>query len=159
MLRDARKSVGLSREAAAAELYIGTRTLGAYEAGETQAPPDVVTRMAELYRRPDLLDWYCSERCPIGQKVAHRYGQRRELATAVLGLLKELSHLEALKDRLITVAADGEIDETERAEFLRILKEASELEQEIGELKRLAAQVGLGLEALKPPKPEKKKAA
>ncbi|MGB9886780.1 MAG: helix-turn-helix domain-containing protein [Moorellales bacterium] len=159
MLKAARKQAGLSREAAAAELFIGTRTLGAYEAGETQAPPDVVVRMAELYHRPDLLDWYCCERCPIGQKTAHRYGQRRELATAVLGLLKEMADLEGLKTRLVAIAADGQISEAERAEFLRILREASELEREIGELKRLAAQAGLGLEALEAPEKGKKKAA
>lgn len=155
-LKDARRQARISQEHAAFEIGIGTKTLQEYEHRD-MAPADVVARMAEVYRRPDLLDWYCSERCPIGQKIAHRYGQRRELATAVLGLLKEMGDLEGLKARLIAIAADGQISEAEKAEFLRILKEASELEREIGELKRLAALAGLGLEAIEAP--EKKKAA
>ncbi|MCL6611209.1 MAG: helix-turn-helix domain-containing protein [Peptococcaceae bacterium] len=148
MLKEAREAAGLSQEAAADFLYIGRRTLYSYEAGKTHVQPDVLIKMAELYRRPDLLDWYCCEQCSIGQRVAHRYGQRRQLATAVLGLLKELSDLEALKNRLIAIASDGDICPAEQAEFLAILREAVEVEKEIGELKRLAAAAGLGLEAV-----------
>lgn len=67
MIRDAREKAGMSREAAAHELYLGTRTLFNYENHITIAPPEVVLNMQRVYNRPGLTAHYCSSVCPIGQ--------------------------------------------------------------------------------------------
>ncbi|WP_084665647.1 helix-turn-helix domain-containing protein [Thermanaeromonas toyohensis] len=154
MFREARKQAGLSREEAAARLHIGTRTLFAYESGQSVVPPEIVLKMAEVYNRPDLPANYCAKMCPIGQLIAHHF-EKTNVATMVLGLLKELEDVEKVKSRLISIAADGQVDENERPEFQQIVKEVVELEREIGELKQFAARIGISLTSLMPKQKEK----
>lgn len=149
MLREARKQAGLSREKAAARIHIGTRTLFAYESGQSMVPPEVVLKMAEVYNRPDLPANYCAQMCPIGQLIAHQY-EKTSVATMVLGLLKELEDVEKIKSKLISIAADGQVDANERTEFQKIVKEVVELEREIGELKQFAARIGINLASIMP---------
>lgn len=151
MFRTARNAAGLSREEAAHRLYIGTRTLADYEAGRTLAPPDVVMRMAEVYRQPELTADYCAKACPIGQVLAHSL-ERTEFAVTVLRVLKEFADVEKLKDRLIHIAADGKVCEKEEAEFRAIMKEMVELEKQICELKYFALRQGIDVEEIMPEK-------
>lgn len=151
MFRKARNAAGLSREEAAQRLYIGTRTLSDYETCRTIAPPDVVMRMAEVYQDPALPAEYCSKVCPIGQVLAHSV-ERSEFAVTVLRVLKEFTEVEQLKDRLISIAADGQVCEKERAEFSTIMKEMVELERWIGELKLFALRLGINVEEIMPEK-------
>lgn len=66
MYREARESAGISREEAAFRLCIGTRTLAYYEVGERMPAPDVVLKMCQTYRKPELTLRYC-RKCPIGE--------------------------------------------------------------------------------------------
>ncbi len=145
MFRKARNAAGLSREEAAHRLYIGTRTLADYELGRTIAPPDVVMRMAEVYREPALPADYCAKVCPIGQVLAHSI-ERSEFAATVLRVLKEFRDVEKLTDQLIQIAADGKVCEKEEAEFRAIMKEMIELEKQICELKYFAMRHGIDIE-------------
>lgn len=56
------------------------------------------------------------------------------------------------KDRLISIAADGQVCEKERAEFSTIMKEMVELERWIGELKLFALRLGINVEEIMPEK-------
>lgn len=149
MFKTARSTAGLSRECAAHQLYIGTRTLADYESGRTIAPPDVALRMAEVYKEPALPADYCAKVCPIGQVLAHSV-ERSEFAVTVLRVLRELSDVEQLRDRLIRIAADGELRQHEVDEFESILKEAVELEKRIGELKIYALRQGINIKEIMP---------
>lgn len=149
MFRAARNAAGLSREEAAHRLYIGTRTLADYELGRTIAPPDVVMRMAEVYREPTLTADYCSKICPIGQVLAHSL-ERTEFAVTVLRVLKEFADVERIKDRLIHIASDGKVSLHEEVEFRAIMKEIVELERWIGELKYFALRHGINVEDIMP---------
>ena len=140
MFKDARKDAGLSIEAAAFKLHIGNRTLINYEGGHTLVPPDVALNMAEVYKKPVLTARYCAEYCPIGQKYAYPIEQK-SLTGAVLGLIKEINDVKAVRDRLIELASDGVISEKEIPEFERILSELMDLEQRIETLKLLAASL------------------
>lgn len=120
MLRAAREEAGLSREVASFRIHVGSRTLGSYERGETLAPPDVVLEMAKVYNRPEMPAAYCSNLCPIGQKFAHRC-ERDDLATTVLGVIKELGDVDSVKMDLIAVAADGIIGAEEMGKYKTIM--------------------------------------
>ncbi|SFR15390.1 helix-turn-helix domain-containing protein [Desulfoscipio geothermicus] len=134
MFKSARKLAGLSIEGAAFQLNIGSRTLVNYENGHTLTPPDVVLNMSETYQQPRLAAKYCAEQCPIGQKYAHSVPEK-DLATAVLGLIKEYNDVKKIRDRLIEISADGVIDEDERPDLEVILQELGELELAIETLK------------------------
>ena len=128
MLRKARNATSLSREEAAHRLYVGSRTLADYELARTIAPPDVVMKMAEVYQEPELTADYCKKICPIGQVVAHCV-ERSEFAVTVLRVLKEFADVERLKEKLVCIAADGELHRHEVDEFETIMKELVELEK------------------------------
>ena len=149
MLKTARNAAKLSREEAAHRLYIGTRTLADYESGRTVAPPDVVMRMAEVYGEPTLTADYCAKVCPIGQVLAHCV-ERSEFAVTVLRVLKEFADVERLKEKLVSIAADGELQQHELDEFEAILKEMVELEKRIGELKFFALRQGIDVGEIMP---------
>jgi len=149
MLRAARNAAGLSREEAAHHLYIGTRTLADYESGRTVAPPDVVMRMAEVYRQPELTADYCAKVCPIGQVLAHSL-DRSEFAISVLRLLKEFDDVKKLLNDLTRIAADGQVNAHEMDEFREIMREMIELERQIGELKFFALRQGVDVKEIMP---------
>lgn len=158
MLRNARNQAGISREEASFRLHIGCRTLADYEAGRTVAPPDVVLRMAEVYGQPDLPADYCSNVCPIGQMFAYQFA-KNDIAVAVLGLIKEMADVERLKNNLITIAADGQLDKEEMPEFEEIMREVCHLEKRIGELKLFALRNGINFEDIMHEQEHKEKAA
>lgn len=154
MLKQARKETGLSTEAAAFSLHIGRRTLINYENGQTVVPQEVVLRMAEVYGKPDLLARYCSNLCPIGQCTAHCF-EKDHMASMVLGLLKEFEDVDRLRSRIISIAADDRLDESEKPEFQAIMREVVELEKAIGELKQFSLRNGIAVEDLMPERDKK----
>ena len=149
MLRKARNAAGISREEAAHRLYIGTRTLADYESGRTIAPPEVVMKMAEVYREPALPADYCAKVCPIGQVLAHTL-DRSEFAVTVLRVLKEFNDVKKLRDNLVSIAADGQLHDHEMDEFKVILKEMVGLEKRICELKYFAMRHGIEAQNIMP---------
>ena len=71
-----------SREMAAELLGFSTSTLANYELGVTKnVPPDSVVMMSDLYKQPELKNYYCKHECPIGKnfplavkEMIHRAG-------------------------------------------------------------------------------------
>lgn len=149
MLRKARNAAKLSREEAAHRIYIGTRTLADYESGRTIAPPEVVMKMAEVYREPALPADYCAKVCPIGQILAHCV-RRSEFAVTVMRVLKEFADVKGLLDDLVHIASDGRVNPHEVECFTAILKELVELERQIGELKFFALRQGVEIQEIMP---------
>lgn len=80
-----RLSSARSRADAAWKLHISDRTLARYELEESEPPPDIVSRMADLYEDPCLEGQYCSEICAIGRK--RKSGGRKEKTSACLAAL------------------------------------------------------------------------
>lgn len=140
MYKAARKVAGISTEESAWQLHIGTRTLFNYENGHRPVPPEVVIKMAEVYGQPSLTAKYCAQECPIGQTYAYPV-ETKSLPALVLGLVKEQNDVRQIRDRLIELAADGEISENELPEFQGILDELMDLEQKIEALKLWAARI------------------
>lgn len=107
-----------------------------------------------MYERPELPARYCATMCPIGQIIAHHY-EKNNIATITLGLLKELEEVESVRPKLVSIAADGRLDDSERYDFKQALRELCELEKEIGELKQYATKQGIGMGDIMPNQKEK----
>lgn len=118
-----REELGLSREKAGELLeIISPERLEKIENERSQPHPDEVLLMSQKYRKPSLCNYYCSNQCPIGQEYVPEVTVK-ELSAIVLEMLASLNSVQKKKDRLIEIAADGEISGDELADFLFIQQE------------------------------------
>ena len=101
-------------------------------------PVDKAVLMADLYKAPHLLNWYCLNECPIGCRLP--------LSDEVLGIdrvtVKMLKNLRVddikdVKEKLIDIAADGVISDDEKPDFREVLGYLDELARTISELKTI----------------------
>jgi transcriptional regulator with XRE-family HTH domain len=132
-----------SREGAAELLGVSVSALADYELGNTKVVPvDKVVLMADLYHAPNLKTAYCKSECPIGKCMP--------LATKIEGLegvalrvIKEFDSdsINNVKKKLIDIAADGEIDESEKDSLEEILKKLDEISLVISEIKLIGEKV------------------
>lgn len=126
-----------SREGAAELLGVSASTLADYELGNTKVVPvDKVVLMADLYNRPELKTMYCKHECPIGSLMPIAT-QLRSLESVTIRFLKEFDgkKLEDMRSGLIMIAADGQVDASEKVELQAILKMMDELSLILSELK------------------------
>lgn len=129
-----------SRENAAELLGISTSTLSNHELGITKTVPvDTVVMMADLYNSPQLKNLYCKRECPIGKQLPVAT-EIDSLAGATVRLMNDLDdrEIQDMKKRLLSIAADGKIDENESNEFNSIMGKLDSLAKTISELRMLA---------------------
>lgn len=119
-----RKAAGLTQERAAELLGVAVRTLAAWERGENTPPNARVLAMVDIYAAPTLAIEHLRYSNIIAYDVLPAV-RRAPLAQAVCGLISSMRKLEELHagDRLLEIAADGEVDEIEQADFEQILIE------------------------------------
>lgn len=132
-----------SRESAAELLGISTSTLSNYELGITKTVPvDIVVMMADLYNSPQLKNLYCKMECPIGKQLPVAT-EIDGLASVTVRLLNDLDdeEIQSMKKQLLSIAADGKIDESEREEFDGIMRNLDSLAKTISELRMLAEKI------------------
>ncbi|MCR5404678.1 MAG: helix-turn-helix domain-containing protein [Butyrivibrio sp.] len=132
---EAREEAGLTR-AAASEL-IGTITesrLEKLETGKTTVVPEDVVDMANAYKRPDLCNYYCTHECRIGRDSVPEV-KSSSLSEIVLGMLAALNSLDAQKNRLIDITADGVISDDELPDFISIQKQLDQIDLTVEALK------------------------
>lgn len=102
-------------------------------------PVEKAVLMADLYRAPHLLNYYCLHECPIGchQSISDDHP---EIDRVTLKLLKRsrVEDLERLKDKLVDIAEDGTIGEDERSDFEEIVDYLESLAKVISEIKVLS---------------------
>ena len=115
-----REKAGLTREAASELLeFMSEDRIDRIETEKSLPHPDEVLAMAKAYGDLLLINKYCTEECPIGQRYAPKVTSE-ELTGIVLQIMDCVNGLSDSKDRLISIAADGIIDENERPEFEKI---------------------------------------
>lgn len=134
-----------SREKAAELLGVSVSTLADYENGNTKfVPVDKVVLMADLYHQPELKTGYCKHECPIGACMPF-CTKTGSIAMAALKVLKWLddSKIDSLRHRIIDVAADGQVDASEKPELAEILKNVDEIALAMNEV-RLVCEKELG---------------
>ncbi|MBQ8981142.1 MAG: helix-turn-helix transcriptional regulator [Eubacterium sp.] len=109
--KTARKKAELTREAAAEELHIGTRTLDGYESMDGNPPDDVVRRMCILYN-DRFLAYRHIKRSPLGEFIPDLF--ESNLQGATLGVVSSVNGLNSILAEIVDICADGQINGQER---------------------------------------------
>ena len=123
-----RKAKGLTQEHAAELLGVAPRTLQAWERGESTPPNARVLAMCDIYGQPSLAIEHL-RMCDIIAYDVLPAVKALPMAQAVCQLLAQVRKLEDIHagDKLLQIAADGRVDELERADFDQLLIELEPL--------------------------------
>ncbi len=132
---EAREEAGLTR-AQASELIgtISESRLEKLETDKTALLPEDVVDMAEAYKKPELCNYYCTHECRIGKDRVPEV-KNSSLSEIVLGMLAALNSLDAQKNRLIDITADGVISDDELPDFINIQKQLDQIDLTVESLK------------------------
>ena len=122
-----------SRDGAAETMSIDRGRLYRIESGIANPYSEEVRLMSGLYHAPELENYYCRNMCPLGRDMP-----KADIATLDRISIRALSTFRKLgdtKEMLLEVAADGIVDESEKADMQKILENLEELEQVTQSLK------------------------
>ena len=132
-----------SREGAAELLGMSVSSVADAELDLSKCMPvDKAVLMADLYKAPHLLNYYCLNECPIG----HRHcisDEVIDIERATLKLLKILDEekLNEVKKKLIEVAEDGVVCDKDAPHLQEALGYLKELSKVVSELKIIGDMV------------------
>ena len=126
--KTARRSAGLTQEAAAERLDLSVESIRAYETGLRVPPNDIVERMVECYGLQYLAYQHLKETNALMGRVVPQL-EPRGVMEAVVRLNNRLNRFarEHSADRLLEIAEDGRITEEERPEFEAIVADLREI--------------------------------
>lgn len=150
--RRLREEAGLTREKAS-ELMDGISSSRIEKIEyETQEPtPYDVVQMADCYKRPDLCNYYCANRCEIGARYVPQV-EVSELPNIILETIASLDEIQPLTKRLVQIARDGKITDDEIPDFAKISVKLDQISQAIDALdlwaERTAAEDDFNLDLL-----------
>lgn len=130
-----RDELNLTR-AQAADLMktVSESRLEKIEYGDTEPQAEDIIEMAQAYKRPDLINYYCAHECAIGRQSIPEV-KLHSLSEITLKALASLNDLEKKKDRMIEITADGEITEDEYEDFARIQDQLQKISMGVEALK------------------------
>lgn len=129
----------LSRESASEQLGMSVSALADAELGLSKCmPPDKAVMMADRYNAPHLLNWYCSNECPIG-KGKNLATKVEPIDRVTVKLLKSLSvgKLDEIKEKLMEIAEDGQISDDQVDDLEEVQAYLDKVSERISELKLL----------------------
>ena len=127
----------LSREGAAERLGMSVSAVSDAELGLSKCMPvDKAVLMADLYKAPHLLNYYCLNECPIGCRLPIS-DEVLSVERVTVKLLKNLrvDEIRNVKEKLIDISADGAISEDEKPDLREVLRYLDDLAKTISELK------------------------
>jgi transcriptional regulator with XRE-family HTH domain len=122
----ARFNTGLIGEKVAELLNISIESIRDYERGATLPPPEIVLKMAEIYRAPWLGYEYLRMTNPIGQSLLPEL-LYRDIPASLLDLQVELDHAFDYQKKMAEVGRDDHIDEQEKPVWIKGLEEIHHL--------------------------------
>lgn len=110
-----------SREGASEETGIDRKRMQRIEIGTLNPYPEEVLLMADAYHAPELLNYHCSQCCPIGQRTVPR-AEMNELDRITVKFLNALEQIRDSDKELLQIAQDGTLtaDEVPQMEHLLI---------------------------------------
>lgn len=121
-----RESSNMSRAKASEEMDgISASRIEKIENGQEPTPYDIV-QMADCYKKPELCNYYCSHKCPIGVRYVPEI-EICELSNIILETIASLNEINPLTSRLIQIARDGEITDDEIPDFAYISSRLDEV--------------------------------
>ena len=126
-----------SREGAAEMLGMSVSAVADTELGLNKSmPADKAVLMADLYNKPQLLNYYCKHECPIGFRhpLAEEVGDLDRVTVKLVRNLK-VDRIAELKDRLLDIAEDGVISDDEKPDLIEIIDYLENLAKTVNELK------------------------
>ncbi len=132
-----------SREGAAEMLGMSVSAVADAELGLTKfMPVEKAVLMADLYNEPQLLNHFCLHECPIGCRhcISDEVNGIDRMAVKLLKGLR-VEEIEKVKDAILDIAEDGEVNETEKMAFREVLSYLESLGKLISELKIIGDQV------------------
>ena len=129
-----REELGLTREKAG-ELIPGfsPERIEKIENGRTQIQPEDALLLAEYYKAPALVNYYCCNECPIGESHAVR-AESKELTQIAVETLNAVNQMSRIKDRLMEIAEDGKVCNDELEDFMKIKSVLDKLSQSVSNL-------------------------
>lgn len=133
--KSARRSAGLTQEAAAERLAVSVESLRAYETAQRIPPNDVVERMVVCYNTQYLAYQHLHETNALMSRIVPELERRSllQLAARINNRMNRIDRKSGI-DRLMEIAEDDHIDADERQEFDEILEELRELVKSFLEL-------------------------
>lgn len=132
-----------SREGAAERLGMSVSAVADAELGLSKCMPvDKAVLMADLYKAPHLLNYYCLNECPIGCRLSLS-DQVLDIDRVTVKLLRDLKvdRLSEVKDTLLEIAADGQITDDEKPAFKDVLDYLDSVAKTVSELKIIGEMV------------------
>ena len=98
-------------------------------------PVDKAVLMADLYRAPELLNYYCLHECPIGcrRPISDRLVDIERAAVMLTHRLRTET-VRRLKHSVVDIAEDGEVSDEEFEEFDGVVEELRGLAKVISEI-------------------------
>lgn len=130
-----REGLGLTREKASECVKcITSDRLEKIENGRLIARPDEILAMAEAYKAPAIINYYCTHDCDIGGKYIDEV-KPKELSQIAIETLNSLNKLNKTRDRLLEIVEDGTITEEEYSDFQEIKSNLDKMARAIDSLK------------------------
>ena len=115
-----REDAALTREEAAERMnFVSADRIEKIESEKSAPHPEEILAMADAYKKPSLCNQYCSHDCPIGKEYVPEI-KTKDLTQITLEILASLNSIEAEKNNLIEITADGAIQEDEYKDFALI---------------------------------------
>lgn len=122
-----REDLGYTREKASELLgWIAPERIERIESEKSDPHPDEVLKMSEVYKNPNLCNYYCARECPIGQKYVPEI-KPKDLSQIILEMLASLNAMHNKQERLIEITADGKISGDEITDFIQIQNELEKI--------------------------------
>lgn len=126
--KNARRAAGYTQERWAEFLGISTEAVRQYEAGTIMPSDDILLMMADISGEKMLPYWHLSRKSRIAAAILPELEEQQGLPEAVLALLIQIEDFkdDGLK-KLLRIAADGKVDESEAQEYAEAVVQLLEL--------------------------------
>lgn len=121
-----REEVGLTREQAAEKIFFSADTIERIENRGAIPSPEMVLKMAEVYREPALCNYYCSKQCPIGGRYVPEVSVK-DFRQIVLEMMISMNNMQSKQQRLMEISLDNTVDDDQIDDFIDIQDELEKM--------------------------------
>ncbi len=128
-----------SREGASEIVCIERTRLANIELGNINPHPEEVNLMNSAYNAPELLNYFCSNQCPLGCGRVEPLNPRN-LESAAMKIERLTRNMDEISRDISDIAEDGRITPSERTLFNRHVEQLKEVKKSIEELILVAEQ-------------------